>query len=536
MAKEGQQFERKSLRVVIGNSADWHELARDCVSFALSSGAVLAIGIEDGQQTPPKGQVVPADLPDTLRKRIAQLTHNVTVAPSIETLGEGQYLKVVVPRSAGIPSTTDGRYFRREGDERRPVVGEEVISLLADRPSFNWETQLSEVETPDAAKTGRFVREIRASDRVKPFVKEKNDAEILEHYQLRKGGRLTNLGLLCIGSADNRAQLGTAPIVQAIKFDEQGQKIWKSVWDDYTLTPMELMDAVWDSVPDFREEYEIPNGLFRDHVPAYAEAVVRELVVNALVHRPYTQRGDIFLNLYPDRLEVVNPGSLPVGVTPHNILHASVRRNEGLARVFHDLKRMEREGSGYDMIYDVLLSQGRGVPKTVEGPGRVEVTVERRIVDMSVIDLLARAAGEYPLSQKERIVLGLVAQHKSVRAVDLADMLALEEGERLRSWTARLVNWKILQTSGQTRGQKFHLAPGLGESRRTTLDTIEPHRLEALIVEDIRRYPGSSISEISQRVAPELPYKQMKGAVDRLIARGELSPKGERRHRRYHPG
>jgi ATP-dependent DNA helicase RecG len=84
---------------------------------------------------------------------------------------------------------------------------------------------------------------------------------------------------------------------------------------------MELIDAVWKTVPDFREEYEIPSGLFRDKVPAYDEIVVRELVVNALVHRPYTQRGDIFVNLHPDRLQIVNPGLLPIGVTPHNILH-----------------------------------------------------------------------------------------------------------------------------------------------------------------------------------------------------------------------
>ena len=70
---------------------------------------------------------------------------------------------------------------------------------------------------------------------------------------------------------------------------------------------------------------------------AYDEKVVRELLVNALVHRPYTQGGDIYLNLYPDRLEVVNPGRLPLGVTPRNMLHASRRRNESLARVFHDL-------------------------------------------------------------------------------------------------------------------------------------------------------------------------------------------------------
>jgi len=76
-------------------------------------------------------------------------------------------------------------------------------------------------------------------------------------------------------------------------------------------------------------------------------------------HAAYTQRGDIFLNFHPDRLEVVNPGLLPLGVTPSNILHQTVRRNEHLARVFHDLNFMEREGSGIDKIFEVLLAVNR---------------------------------------------------------------------------------------------------------------------------------------------------------------------------------
>ncbi len=105
------------------------------------------------------------------------------------------------------------------------------------------------------------------------------------------------------------------------------------------------------------------NEIAKDCI-AFANATGgRLLLVNALVHRPYTQRGDIFLNLHPDRLEMVNPGPLPLGVTPQNVLHTTVRRNEHLARLFHDLKLMEREGSGFDKIFEVLLSQGRPTPE-----------------------------------------------------------------------------------------------------------------------------------------------------------------------------
>src|SRR4030067_636954 len=198
----------------------------------------------------------------------------------------------------------------------------------------------------EADKLARLLDGIRASDRVKDSVKEKGADELLAHYGLAQGGTLTRLGVLLLGGTADRRALGTAPLVQAIKYDEQGQKINKWVWDDCALSPVELVDAVWREVPDFRESYEVAEGLYRRSVPAYDEKVVRELLVNALVHRPYTQQGDIYLNLHPDRLEVVNPGRLPLGVTPPNMLHASRRRNEALARVFHDLGLMEGGGSG----------------------------------------------------------------------------------------------------------------------------------------------------------------------------------------------
>lgn len=47
MSLEGQLFDRKSLRTVTGESADFRELARDCVAFANATGGKLLIGIED---------------------------------------------------------------------------------------------------------------------------------------------------------------------------------------------------------------------------------------------------------------------------------------------------------------------------------------------------------------------------------------------------------------------------------------------------------------------------------------------------------
>ncbi len=67
----------------------------------------------------------------------------------------------------------------------------------------------------------------------------------------------------------------------------------------------------------------------------------------------------------------------------------------------------------------------------------------------------------------------------------------------------------------------------------TTLTRIEPHRLEALIIEDLCRYPGLAVSEVRARVAPEIKQSRVKAALDHLIKEGRVRPQGEKRWRRY---
>ena len=541
MNSENQTTDLKSLRVVTGKTADWDDIAQDCVCFANSRGGRLLIGIEDSDLLPPAEQKIPLELLNRLRKRISELTVNVQVSPQIVTaVNDGQFVELTIFQANGVASTSGGRYYLRVGDSCRPVVGDDVMRLVNERPGLSWEA----MESPDAARTdvdtdklNDFVRSIHESERVKDSVKDKSPDELLDHYQLASGNSLTHLGILLLGTALNRARLGTAPVIQFLKFDEQRQKINKIVWDDYTLSPVELVDAVWRAIPDFRETYELPDGMFRQNIAAFEEKVIRELLVNALVHRPYTQRGDIFLNLYPDRLEVVNPGRLPLGVTPQNILHASQRRNDGLARVFHDLKMMEREGSGFDLMYDQMLSSGRPAPVINEGTDSVSVTIKRRIVVPQVIRLIEVANSRFQLSQRERITIGLLAQSEGMTTKEFCNRLDLDNVGKIKSWFGRLEKLKIVQSSGKTQGKRYFIDPSLLRDAdivsTTTLTRMEPHRLEALIIEDLNRYPNSAISDIHSRIAPEIKRRRIKKTLDDLIFQGKVGKTGDFRWRRY---
>ena len=109
--------------------------------------------------------------------------------------------------------------------------------------------------------------------------------------------------------------------------------------------------------------------------------------------------------------------------------------------------------------------------------------------------------------------------------------------ESLHPWLRRLSEWGLVQNAGRTQATRYFIAPGLLRSLNftggTTLKRIESHRLAALVLEDLQRYPESAIGDIHQRIGGEIHLKQVKRALDQLVDRGDVRFQGEKRWRRY---
>ena len=540
---EHDALEQKSLRLVTRRNPDWDEVARACVCFANGRGGVLEIGVEDGEAGPPPGQTIPPGLADRVFERVAALTLNVSPAfPEVRSAaGGGEVLVVHVPPSSTLACTTKGVYYARLADACKPVAPEDMVRLVSEKGALVWELTSTDVPASDAspAHRTRLLRGLRGSGRVKEHVKVRTDDEILEAYDLVRDGRLTHLGVLWIGEREHRAGLRHAPTVQYLRYDGRRQKVDKALFgDDYTMTPWDQVDAV-QALPVWNESIEVPQGVFRDAVPIYDVEIVRELVANALVHRVYTTGGDIFVSVYADRLEVHSPGRLPVGVTPRNILHARKRRNESLARLFHDLRLIEGEGTGYDRMYDLLLSSGRPEPEVREGPDRVEVTVRGHDLDRRALRVLATAALHGPLEERERIVLGLLARGGPTTRAKLAEALALGSARDVVVWEGTLVERGLAVVVGRAAGQRLKVNPKLlqqsGAAVKTTLIDIENHRLRELLRTDVEQFPGSQIGEVIERVGKEIPRRRVQRQLALLREDGLVEMKGSRSTARYFP-
>lgn len=539
--EENSHFDRKSLKIVQGKTADWSELAKDCVCFANGYGGEIHIGIEDGEELPPSNQKIDTSLVERINKTIPQRTVGVGSIASKEMASNGgEFIILKVFRSTQlIASTSDGRYYIRIADDCKPILAEDMSRVAAEKQAFVWEEKTvrkTPVSLADKEKLKKFIGDIYSSERVSDFVKEMPEEELLEYYLMSSNGYLTNLGIMWVGERKDRAVLHYAPSIQFIKYDENGNKVNKIIWDDYSKNPKELLNEVI-GLPDWKESIEVSDGLFRKTIPNYDIEIIRELIANALVHRIYTMRGDVFINLYHDRLEIHSPGLLPLGVTPSNIISKSVPRNSHLAKVFHDLKLIEKEGSGYDKVYEILLYNGKSEPIVEEWDDRVVVTVKKEILSKEVVRLMSRVNDEFQLNQKEIIALGIIAQSGVLSSLDLSKKLSLRNTESLTYWLGKLLKNDIVLSKGKTKATEYYVNSELLKEvefkGKTDLKKIETHRLEHLILEDLKIYGPCSIGDIHERIGLEISRRKIKRKLDDMVSQESILTIGEKRGSKY---
>ena len=537
---ENQVREYKSLQIITARK--YRELAEECVSFANAQGGVIVIGFDDKTNKPPHNQKIEQKtLNDTL-ERLRSLTFSVALSVSeiLRHENGGQYFEIgVSPSKKIIATTSDGKIFMRAADKCLPVRGEDIQRMAAEKETFQWELITRNVNLQQIPQENitQFTADIRQSDRVKDSIKVKSDVEILEHYNLIENGQVTNLGILWLGTAVQRARIAFPITIQYIVYNANDEKVRKYTWDDYMLNPKELLYSVEKEAIELTYIYEFPDGLFRKQVRHYPKEVIRELLINAFAHKSYLISADIMIEVYPDRMKITSPGGLPLGITKDNILqHPPLRRNPHLIRIFHDLKLMEGEGSGYDLIYEKLSVDAKPFPVIDSNFNSVSVMLGSKIIDLNALRLTDYISQHYALNIREKIVLGIVARHQKILSTELIKMLQLSEYERLKHWAISLVEQKILLIHGIKKGTSFIINPKLLSSSKLnikpSLKTMELHRLKALIVEDLKIHSRSKSSEIQERIQ-DITIEEIRRVLWNMEKEKIIVSEGAKRYKVY---
>lgn len=129
---------------------------------------------------------------------------------------------------------------------------------------------------------------------------------------------------------------------------------------------------------------EIPGTPVRTDLPVLPIAALREAVVNALIHRDYAIVGSpVLVDVFPDRIEVTNPGSLPPGISMAMFRRGGITRtrNEVIAHYAATIGLMEQRGMGWPAIEEAMLDFNGSTPRIENDPETawVHVTLDLRV-------------------------------------------------------------------------------------------------------------------------------------------------------------
>lgn len=120
------------------------------------------------------------------------------------------------------------------------------------------------------------------------------------------------------------------------------------------------------------------EGVYRQDIYEIPPDAIRELIINAMVHRSYLDHGMIQVAIYDDRLEITSPGKLPMGQTIERMKKGySKIRNEALAYAFSYMNLIEHWGSGIPRIIGKVKAAGLQEPEFIGGDVDLRINIYR---------------------------------------------------------------------------------------------------------------------------------------------------------------
>lgn len=268
--------------------------------------------------------------------------------------------------------------------------------------------------------------------------------------------KVTYTGLLTFGS-----RLGLRRLVPMVRVDYI--RIPTNEWignTDLRFTTtldmrgslLELVQRIINTIND-----DLPKGfeLTDEHIQAKTKGlpyrVLREAVVNALIHRSYRENSPIQIIRYPNRIEITNPG-FSLKTEEQLGEPGSVNRNPFIASIFHETNLAETKGSGIRFMQRLMNESGM-MPPTFESNRQSNKFTIRLLLHhlLSEEDLFwLKNFEKYQLSDNQKRILIFV---REVGAVDNASARQINgcEPNIANSDLRKLTKSGLLSTKGKNR-------------------------------------------------------------------------------------
>ena len=469
-------------------------------------------------------------------------------------------LAIEIPTGRPVTSTADGVYRRRGTDAHgRPVCVPFLVHEIQSREATRGALDYTALIVPQAGWEDLDPLEIERVRRVIALNRgradaallELSDAEIVRALGLGEGGgpqgdrveRVRVAALLMVGreEAIKRYVPNHEVAFQVLR----GTRVAVNEFVRWPL--VRTAEEVGLRFDARNHEDELAVGMVRVGVPAHSPAGFREALHNALVHRDYTRAGAVHVQLRESgvagdsggEIEVSNPGGFPDQVRLDNLLTAPPRpRNPVLADAFKRIGLVERTGRGIDTIFEGQLRYGRQLPDYSRSTGAtVQVVLNDGPANAAMTKLVAeRDVPGRRLSVDELLVLNVMASEQEALGIGRASTLIQRMEGPARAVLDRLVEAGLLDAWDDRRERVYYFTSGVARSLGVA-DLDEDAAAEDAGERERKILDYVNLrGKITRSAAAELcglEGREARGVLERLVKRGELVVRGEKRGAYY---
>lgn len=518
-----EQFEDKNIfgKSQKNFSPNYEEMARDVVAFANKKGGFLFIGIADRTKEINHDFICTNDkLFDLIRQIQDRTQPSITLVPHRLIVEGTQLLVLEIPFSRQIHCTSKGEYLIRSNDGNKAIEPHEMATIMAEKNLIVYDQKTWKVSNwQDEARTQIIRDNIRKARMDSPLIQKGNDdfKDALNFEKEDNGDILpTTTGILLAGNDKALKEIPYSQI-KYVRYAADGSYQpyeWKG-------NLIEIVDGCFAQLKSEIQTQEFSFGLFHEFVEDYSEVVLRELLVNAVVHRDYSRQQIIEIRKYPTFLEIESPGHFPDGVDVTNFLRKTNPRNPSIIDVFREMKYAEKAGSGFDKIFTELLSKGKKLPLPTETSTSVVFRIEAEMYSNKLMELSVQYKQMFgkDMDIDKLLVINAIIGNKKMSLADLEDYPFISR-EQLKRVLDELLDLEYIETTGRTSGLKYILHKS---KNKTTSEKIKYSKLKkqekARQKEAILRYLDEveTITNTEARMLLQLPDSS-RSYVSRLLS------------------
>lgn len=516
----------KSIRNYAGS---YEELSRDVVAFANRKGGFLFIGIEDKTKAVNKSfRYDDAKLFDLIKNIQDRTQPSITVAAHRLKVDNTDLVVIEIPFSPTLCSTAKGEYLIREGNRNRVITSAEMLTIASEKGSIIYDQKAWPIKDwQDASRVSNLKTLIRNANADSPYLKEGiddfNDALSFVKEDINDTCPTTT-GILLTGNDRSLKEFPYASIKYVRYFDDGTYRPYE--WSGNLI---ECADGCFAQLKAEIQQVEMNFGLFHETIEDYSEIVLRELLVNALVHRDYSRHQIIQIRKYPDYIEFESPGLFPDGINSENFLWKTNPRNPNIIDVFRIIKYAEKAGSGWDKVFTELLSKGKSIPTAEETETSVIFRINAGVVSTKLIELSRRYQQQtsHRLTPEPLLILNELVNNRSCSFSQLENAKFIN-ARQIHNALKLLIESELVETTGSGSGTKYIIHKKHNISIRDKVQYSQLKKQDkARQKEAVLRYLDNfeTISNIEARQLLGLPDKSI-SYVSRLfsslLADGEI--------------